>query len=150
MRALVTVALAATLAAPARAAAPTPSKLSVTVTNAVFKGEFGTAWALLHPRQRAIVSKARFASCHAKELATMGRLRILRVDAVTAQTGTASFPPLGKIQVAVVAVDISYTAPGLTGTQVSTNTAYWTRVKGRWYGLLSPASYRAFKAGKCP
>jgi hypothetical protein len=143
--------LAAALAAPAApAAAPGPSQLSITVTNAVFKGRFGTAWNLLHPRQRAVASKARFAACHAKELTAMGKLHILRVEAATTQTGTAAFPPLGTIPVAVVTVRITYTAPGVTGAQVGTNTAYWTRDKGTWYGLLSPASYKAFKAGTCP
>jgi hypothetical protein len=149
-RALVIVLAAAALAAPAAQAADTPSSLSVKATNAIFKGQFGTAWSLLHPRHRAVVSKARFTQCHAKELASFGKLHILRVDAATTQAGTATFPPLGKISVAVVTVQITYTATGVTGQQVGTNTAYWTRASGRWVGLLSPVSYRAFKAGKCP
>lgn len=143
--------IAAALAAPAaQAAAPTPSQLSITATNAVFKGQFAKAWSLLHPLHRAATPEARFAACHAKELHAMGRLHIVKLQAATTETGTAVFPPLGRISVAVVTVQMAYTAPGVTGTQVGTNTAYWTRYKGRWYGLLSPASYKAFKAGKCP
>lgn len=143
--------LAAALAAPAaQAATPTPSQLSIAATNAVLKGQFAKAWSLLHPLHRAVAPEARFAACHAKELHAMGRLHILKLQAATTQKGTAVFPPLGRIAVAVVTVQMAYTAPGVTGTQVGTNTAYWTQYKGRWYGLLSPSSYEAFKAGTCP
>jgi hypothetical protein len=143
--------LVCALAAPAAdAAEPGPSQLSIVATNAVFKGEFRVAWSLLHPRHRAAAPIARFTSCHAAELHAMGKLRIVKVEAATTEQGTATFPPLGKVPVAVVSVRITYSAPGVTGTQVGVNTAYWTRLKGKWYGLLSPASYRAFKAGACP
>lgn len=150
-RALLLVVLAAALVAvPSASAADTPSSLSVKVTNAVFKGQFATVWSLLDPRQRTVVSKARFAACHAKENASFGQLHILRVEAATTRAGTAAFPPLGRIPIAVVTVQITYTPKGQIIQEVARNTAYWTQYRGRWYGLLSPSSYAAFKAGRCP
>ena len=143
--------LAAALAAPAaQAAAPTPATLSVTVTNAIFKGKFPTVWALLHPAYRKVTTEQRWAKCHAAELAAMGKLKIVQVEAATTSTGSASFPGIGKIPVAVVTVHIHYQLPGQVISQVGTNTAYWTKANGKWVGLLSPESYAALKAGRCP
>jgi hypothetical protein len=150
-RVLVLVVVAAALAVPsAQAAAPGPPDLSVKVTNAILEGKLHTAWTLLHPRQRAVTTEQKWTRCHATELAAMGRLKILGVEAATTKVGTAVFPPLGRIKVAVVAVTISYEVPGNPVAQSGTNTAYWTLDRGKWVGLLSPASYRALKAGRCP
>jgi hypothetical protein len=96
-RVLVRVVLAAALAvlsAQAAAAAPGPPDLSVKATNAILKGRLHTAWTLLHPRQRAVTTEKKWTRCHATELAAMGRLKILGVEAATTKVGTAVFPPL--------------------------------------------------------
>jgi hypothetical protein len=149
-RSLLIIAAAAALAAPAQAAAPTPATLSVTVTNAIFKGQWQTAWTMLHPAYRKVTTQQKWSRCHAAELAAMGKLKIEQVEAATTQTGTASFPGIGKIPVAVVTVHIHYLLPGQLISQVGTNTAYWTKSGGKWVGLLTPSSYNALKAGKCP
>jgi hypothetical protein len=148
---LALLAVAALLAAPAaHAAPPSPADLSVTVTNAIFKGRWSTVWKLLHPKYRAITTFRKWSGCHAAEAAAMGRLKIEQVEAATTKVGTASFPGIGKIPVAVVTVHVHYVVPGNPLTQVGTNTAYWTSLNGKWVGLLSPPSYAALKAGRCP
>jgi hypothetical protein len=149
-RALLILVAAAALAAPAQAAAPTPATLSVTVTNAIFKGKWHSVWVMLHPAYRKVTTEQKWSRCHAVELAAMGKLKIEQVEAATTQAGTASFPGIGKIAVAVVTVHIHYLMPGEVISQVGTNTAYWTKSGGKWVGLLSPSSYNALKAGKCP
>jgi hypothetical protein len=150
-RVVLLAAVVAALAAPsAQAAAPTPATLSVKVTNAIFKGQWPTVWNLLHPAYRKVTTEQKWSRCHAVELAAMGKLKIEQVEAATTQSGTASFPGIGKIPVAVVTVHIHYLVPGQMISQVGTNTAYWTKLGGKWVGLLSPSSYNALKAGKCP
>jgi hypothetical protein len=147
--AAVAVALAAAVPAVA-AAAGSPAQVAVFAAKQSFKGAHAAQWQLLHPKYKQVVTKSRFVSCERKLAGSVGRIVVKNVQAEGTRVIPATVPLLGKVQVNGVTMAITYTRPGVKGSNVAEVESYWVAYKGKYVRVLLPAEYGAYKAGRCP
>src|SRR4051812_41140156 len=130
MRAPAVAALAAAvLVLPAAAwAAASPAQRAVVVAKASLNGNHAVRWAALHPKYRAVVSKARFVACERKNAAAVRKLRIVSVAAEGTSVYHAAMPALGTGDVNDVTLAITFRESGRQ--QIAEVDSLWVAYKG--------------------
>ncbi len=151
--ALLPAALVAALALglPAALAAASPAQLAVSVAKSSFiKRDPGSQWDTLHPRYKAVVSKARFVACERKAAAAAGKITVVDVSAEGTRVFTAKLPLLGNVKVNDVTLAITYRQGSARTSQIAEFDSLWVSHRGRWVRIYAPADYQAYKSGRCP
>jgi hypothetical protein len=142
--------LLAALAATAAFAAASPAQLAVSVAKSSFRGNQGSQWDALHPRYKAVVSRARFVACERKAAAAVGKITVVNVAALGTQVITAKLPLLGKVDVNDVTLAVTFRRAGSRNALIAQIDSLWVAHKGRWVRIYAPTEYAAYRAGRCP
>ncbi len=131
-------------------AAATPSQLAVRVATASLNGTLGSQWDSLHPRYKAVVSKARFVACERKASAGIGKIKVLDVSAEGTQVIQTKMPLLGAVDVNDVTLAVIYRKGAEKSSRIAEVDSLWVAHKGHWVRVYTSGEYAAYKAGKCP
>jgi hypothetical protein len=149
-RLLAALALVA-VAVPATAwAATSPAQRAVQVAKLSLKGNHGQRWDALHPKYKAVVSKARFVACERKAAAGLGKIKVIGVQAEGTSVYHVTLPLLGAVDVNDVTLAITFRRPADKANQLAEVESFWVANRGRWVHVYTPDEYKAYKAGKCP
>jgi hypothetical protein len=138
------------LAVPAAWAAATPAQLAVRVAKSSFNGNQGSQWDTLHPKYRAVVTRARFVACERKAAAAIGKIKVLDVSAEGTQVVHTKLPLLGTVDVNDVTLAITYRKGAKGSSRIAELDSLWVAHKGHWVRIYTPGEYASYKAGKCP
>jgi hypothetical protein len=103
-------------------------------------GQYGRAYALLHPSHQALITRGRYEDCERQALIP----QITRVE--TVKTYTDPLDVLGIPQHTSEAVTVRLT----TAAGPVTQTNHAVKVAGQWRWIFSSAAVRAIKRGGCP
>jgi hypothetical protein len=123
--------------------------LQVAVTWANIRAQYGKVWPLLHPRYQRVTTRAFWEACQRKRAKKNAGVKWLSVKATDAYPDRITLPLLGSIPVVAVSVETRIEYLGTKRTV--RDTLYWTTLNGvGWVGLWEPATYRAYKAHRCP
>ena len=108
------------------------------VTTAFSRGQAGRLGDVLHPADKAVVSRARYMACQGNGGFEIKKIKLLDTysDPVTVA---------GK-QHPATAVSLRVTSDD----GVTTATMHAVRASGAWHWVLSASDYAAYHAGKCP
>ena len=87
-RLMLVLALLALAAPGAASAAASPAQIAVRVATVSFAGKQGAQWDSLHPKYKAVVTRARFVACERKAAAAIGKIKVLDVSAEGTQVVT--------------------------------------------------------------
>ena len=147
---LAAAAIAAAAVPGIAAAAGSPAQRAVAIAKASLGGRHDVRWAALHPKYKAVVSKARFVACERRAAAGLGKITVASVQAEGTAVYRTTVPALGKVDVDDVTLAITFRRGGSTQTQTAEVDSLWVLHKGRWVHLYSPDEYKAYAAGKCP
>jgi hypothetical protein len=147
---IVAFGIAASTVAPAASAAATPAQLAVRVVTRSLNGTYGAQWDLLHPKYKAVVTRARFVQCERKAAAGVGPIEIVDVSAEGTRVIRAKLPLLGTANVSDVTLAIIYRKGKQTTSQVAEVDSLWVSNRGHWVRVYAQTDYAAYKAGKCP
>jgi hypothetical protein len=149
-RLLAALALVA-VAVPATAwAATSPAQRAVQVAKLSLKGNHGQRWDALHPKYKAVVSKARFVACERKAAAGLGKIKVIGVQAEGTSVYHVTLPLLGAVDVNDVTLAITFRRSADKANQLAEVESFWVANRGRWVHVYTPDEYKAYKAGKCP
>ena len=130
-------AAATSIPRPLRRVAPRSNTSKVSTT-----GDFGEAYATLHPAYKKIVSRSQFSDCAASTI-PVGQLDSIEVLDVF--DDPVQIPDAGEQEAKAVRVRITSTA-GKAITFVN----HEVNVADRWNWVLSDSAVRAYQAGRCP
>ena len=108
------------------------------VTTAFSRGQAGRLWDVLHPADKAVVTRARYMACTGNEGFEIKKTKLL--DTYSDPVSVA-----GKQQ-AATAVSLRVTSDD----GVTTATMHAVRARGTWHWVLSAADYAAYRGGNCP
>jgi hypothetical protein len=123
-------------------------KLTVATTWASIRGQYGKVWPVIHPVYQRAVGRTRWEECQRKAARARAGAEWLSIKATDDYPDRLAFPLLGTISARAVSVEarIDY----LGSRHTIRDTLYWTKLSGQWRGLWDRATYRAYKAGRCP
>jgi hypothetical protein len=148
---VVAVLAVAAMAGPtAGGAVVTPTQRAVQVATLSLKGQHGQRWEALHPKYRAVVSKARFVACETKAAAGLGKLTIKGVAAEGTSVFHVTLPLLGAVDVNDVTLAVTFRRGAAKQDQIAEVESLWVANRGHWVHALTPDEYKAYKADKCP
>jgi len=118
------------------------------MTWANIRGHYGKVWPLLHPRYQRVTTRAFWEACQRRRARQFAGVKWLSVKATGASADRITLPLLGSIPVVGVSVEakIKY----LGSTRTVRDTLYWKLNGGGFASLWDPATYRAYKAHRCP
>ncbi len=151
MKRLMLVLALLALAAPGAAwAAASPAQIAVRVATLSLAGKQGAQWDSLHPKYKAVVTRARFVACERKAAAAIGKIKVLDVSAEGTQVVNAKLPLLGTVDVNDVTLAVTYRKGAQTSSQIAEVDSLWVAHRGHWVRIYSPSEYALYKAGKCP
>ena len=142
------VALAALVAVSSAAAGNDPKSLTLEVTNANLRGQYGKVWPRLHPRYRAVTTRSFWESCQRKRGSDRAGAEFLSLKVTETYPDRITLPLLGRLGVTAVSIEARVKYLGETTTV--RDTVYVTKVSGTWFGLWDPETYRSYKAKRCP
>ena len=126
-------------------------RFQVGQTWADIRGQYGKVWPYLHPRYQRVTTRPFWEACQRKRAQKRAGVEWISVKATDAYSDKITRPLLGSIS--VVAITIEEKFKYLGSTQTVRETHYWTPYGGKWktwVGLWEPATYRAYKAHRCP
>jgi hypothetical protein len=139
------------LAVPASAWAVTsPAQRAVQVAKLSLNGNHAQRWDALHPKYKAVVSKARFVACERQASAGLGKIKVIGVQAEGTSVYHVKLPLLGTVDVNDVTLAITFRRGTGKTNQIAEVESLWVANHGRWVHVYSPDEYNAYKAGKCP
>jgi len=147
-RTLIAVCVAVLFFACAASAGTDPKSLVREVTNANFRGQYGKIWPSLHPRYRAVTTRAFWESCQRKRADARAGVEVLSVKVSETYPDRITLPLLGRVAVTAVSVELRVNYLGEPSTV--RDTLYVMKVSGTWFGLWDPETYRAYRAKRCP
>lgn len=108
------------------------------VTTAFSRGQAGRLWDVLHPADKAVVTRARYMACQGNEGFDIKKIRLLDTYADPVS--------IAGVQHAATAVSLRVTSDD----GVTTATMHAVRAGGTWHWVLSATDYGAYRAGRCP
>jgi hypothetical protein len=111
-------------------------------------GQYGRVWARLHPRYRAVTTRAFWETCKRRRAAALRSVEWLGVRAVEQHPDRIRLPLLGSIKVTAVTLRVRYRSDDSVASE--TDTLYFRYDNGRWWGLWDSDAYRAYKSRTCP
>jgi hypothetical protein len=127
-------------------------ELQVKMTWANIRGQYGFVWPLLNPQYQRVTTRAFWEACQRKRARQTAGVKWISVKATDAYPGRITLPLLGSIPVVAISVEAKFKYLGSTRTV--RDTFYWTDTKLDGYGMYTslwdPATYRAYKAHRCP
>jgi hypothetical protein len=123
-------------------------RLQVALTWANIRAQYGKVWPLLHPRYQRVTTRAFWEACQRKRAKKTAGVEWLSVKATDAYSDRITLPLLGSIPVVAVSVEARNEYLGTKRTV--RDTLYWTTLKWKWVVLWDRATYRAYKAHRCP
>src|SRR5262245_41520531 len=123
-------------------------QLQVAMTWANIRGQYGKVWPLLHPRYQRVTTRAFWEACQRMRARQTAGVKWSSVKATGAYSDRITLPLLGSIP--VVAVSVAAKIKYLGSTRTVRDTLYWKLNGGGWASLWDPATYRAYKAHRCP
>jgi hypothetical protein len=139
----------ATLAGQAGASVELTSIYSTKIAKAVFARQFETVWNYIEPTYRGTVKKSAWQHCEASLAKSTGSIRISRIAVALTRRLHSTLPVLGRVTLVDVTLQFLYRLHGQKKLHASVLSAYWVKVKGKWYAVWLPTQYSAYKAGKC-
>jgi hypothetical protein len=139
----------ATLAGSAVASVDLTTVYSAKIAKAVFARQYNTVWNYIAPAYRAAVKKSAWRHCEAALVRSTGSLRISRISVANSRDLHSTLPVFGQVALVDVSIQFLYTLPGQKKVQAGVLSAYWVKMKGKWYAVWLPTQYSAYKAGKC-
>lgn len=108
------------------------------VTTAFSRGQTGRLWDVMHPADKAVVTRARYMACQGNEGFQIKKIKLLDSYSDPVSIAGAQHP--------ATAVSLRVTSDD----GVTTATMHAVRASGAWHWVLSAADYAAYRAGKCP
>jgi hypothetical protein len=149
-RAILAVTALALCAAASATAAASPAQRAVSVAKLSLGGTVGVQWDALHPKYKAVVSKAKFVSCERKAAGDVGKITVLHVAAEGTNVVTAKLPLLGSVAVNDVTLAVVYRKGAEKSSRIAELDSLWVSHRGKWVRIYTPTEYKAYKAGRCP
>jgi hypothetical protein len=123
-------------------------QLQVAQTWANIRGQYGKVWPLLHPRYQRVTTRAFWEACQRKRAQKKAGVEWISVKSTGAYPDRITLPLLGSIPVVAVGIEARLKYRGTMQTVRETH--YWTPYGSWWASLWEPATYRAYKAHRCP
>jgi len=124
-------------------------RFQVQQTWASIRGQYGKVWPLLHPRYQRVTTRAFWEACQRKRAQKRAGVEWISVKSTGAYKDWVTRPLLGWIPVVVIGIEVKFRDRGTTQTVRETH--YWTPdTHGEFAALWDPATYRAYKAHRCP
>ena len=123
-------------------------ELQVRMTWANIRGQYGFVWPLLDPRYQRVTTRAFWEACQRKRARQTAGVKWISVKATAAYPDRITLPLLGSIP--VVAVSVEAKIKYLGSTRTVRDTFYWLNGDGGFTSLWDAATYRAYKAHRCP
>ena len=108
------------------------------VTTAFSRGQAGRLWDVLHPDDRAVVTRSRYMACAGNEGFEIKKIKLLDTYSDPVSIAGAQHP--------ATAVSLRVTSDD----GVTTATMHAVRAGGSWHWVLAAADYAAYRSGKCP
>ena len=139
----------ATLAVQAGASVELTSLYSTKIAKAVFARQFDTVWNYIEPTYRSAVKKSAWRHCEGSLVKSTGGIRISRIAVAVTRRLHSTLPVLGKVTLVDVTLQFLYRLHGQKKLHAGVLSAYWVKMKGKWYAVWLPTQYSAYKAGKC-
>jgi hypothetical protein len=144
---MVVVVLASAVPATAMAG-DSPGTVEQNVVRWNFAGQYGRIWQTLHPAYQKVVSRSFWQACKVASANKTASVDFASLDITDTYADTLTFPVLGRLDVTAVTASMKYKYLGTTHT--TADTVYFIRVGGQWKGLWDTATYKAYKAHRCP
>ena len=123
-------------------------ELQVRMTWANIRGQYGFVWPLLNPQYQRVTTRAFWEACQRKRARQTAGVKWISVKATAAYPDRITLPLLGSIP--VVAVSVEAKIKYLGSTRTVRDTFYWLSGDRGFTSLWDPATYRAYKAHRCP
>ena len=123
-------------------------EIQVKMTWANIRGQYGFIWPLLNPQYQRVTTRAFWEACQRKRARQTAGVKWISVKATAAYPDRITLPLLGSIPVVAIRVEAKFTYLGSTGT--FRDTFYWRNGDSGFTSLWDPATYRAYKAHRCP
>ena len=120
----------------------------VKMTWATIHGQYGFVWPLLDPRYQRVTTRAFWEACQRKRARQTAGVKWISVKATDAYPDRITLPPFGSIP--VVAVSVEAKIKYLGSTRTVRDTFYWLNEDRGFTSLWDAATYRAYKAHRCP
>jgi len=123
-------------------------ELQVKMTWATIHGQYGFVWPQLTPRYRRVTTRSFWEACQRKRARQAAGVKWISIKATAVYPYRITLPLFGSTTVAAVSVEAKFTYLGSTGTV--RDTFYWLNGDKGFTSLWDPATYRAYKAHRCP
>jgi hypothetical protein len=145
------VAVLATVGSTTRASGATDltARYSKNLATAIFARRFGVAWNYIAPQYRAQIKKSVWRRCAVRFLAESKSDTIKRVQIAGSRRLPSTLPALGRVRLVDVSIQVLYTLARSHTLRATVVSAYWTKLKGKWYAVWTPPQLSAYKAGRC-
>ena len=123
-------------------------ELQVKMAWANIHGDYGFAWPLLTPQYKRVTTRAFWEACQRKRARETAGVKWISIKAASPYLARITFPLFGSMKVAAVGVEAKFKYRGSTRTV--RDTFYWRNGDSGFTSLWDPATYRAYKAHRCP
>ena len=132
-----------------QAGTPSPRAVAVETAWQNIRGQYGKVWPKLHPRYQRVTTREKWEACQRKRAKETAEWEWLSVRATDSYPDAMRFPLLGHVRFTAATMKATIRHP-IYGRRSISDTVYYTLVRGRWKGLWEAATYRAYRAGRCP
>ena len=123
-------------------------ELQVKMTWATIHGQYGFVWPLLNPQYQRVTTRAFWEACQRKRARQAAGVKWISIKATAVYPNRITLPLFGSTTVAAVSVEAKFKYRGSIRTV--RDTSYWLNGDRGFTSLWDPATYRAYKAHRCP